>query len=546
MPDYSHFSDFGLSAETLAALELKGFTEPTPIQQLTIPPLLENRSDVIAQAQTGTGKTAAYGIPVIEILRRDAQHIKSPRALVLAPTRELAMQIEAELHSLCGPRALRTAVFCGGCSMEVQFARLKMGLDIAIGTPGRLLDLLRRGALDLSAVCFAVLDEADEMLDMGFIGDIEAILEKTPSEKRTLMFSATIPEEIRGIAERFMRDPLYVSTRTDHTPVESIRQIACEVRREEKNAALERILAASDDPYAMVFCRTRMDVDEVTEAFQKMGYPVEALHGELTQGQRTRIINRFKARQFPVLIATDVAARGLDINDLTLVVNYSLPQNAEIYIHRIGRTGRAGKEGTAVTLTTPGERRRFEMIRQETGGVMHLEPLPGPDAVVAMKKKNFLRELRRTEESGVSRECRDFALELLREAADPVETLSGILQMHFHDDLSEAKYPPAGKAERRKLARKRMRLRLSPAGEKEGLTPSRLMKMLAEKAHIWRSKIGRITIGDHFSIVELPGETALMVLDAFRDSEIRAEALSVPEEPEGRRECGAKRRFCKK
>lgn len=534
MPDHSNFADFGLSAETLAALELKGFSEPTPVQKLAIPPLLENRADVIAQAQTGTGKTAAYGIPIIELLRKEGNTGRNapPRALVLAPTRELAMQIEAELHSLCGRRTLRTAVFYGGQNIEVQLALLKAGTDIAIGTPGRLLDLIRRHALVLSGVRFAVLDEADEMLDMGFIEDIEAILKETPQEKRMLMFSATIPDEIRRIAEQFMNDPLYVATQAVRAPVENIRHIACEVRREDKPAALERILAVSDDPYAMVFCRTRQDVDELTSQFQKMGYPVEALHGELAQSQRTRIITRFKARQFHVLIATDVAARGLDVNDLTLVVNYSLPQNADIYIHRVGRTGRAGKTGTAVTFTTPGERRRFEMIRHETGGLIRMEPLPGPDAVVAMKKKSFLRELRGTVENGVSRECRDFALSLLKNAADPVETLAGVLQMHFHDDLREDKYPPAGKSERRKLSRKKMRIRLSPAGEKEGFAPSRLMKMLAERAHIWRSKIGRIAIGEHDSVVELPGETALMVLEAFRDSDISAEPLAGVEEKE--------------
>ncbi len=528
MSEYNTFADFGLSPETLQALAAKGFETPSPIQKLAIPPLLNNQYDIIAQAQTGTGKTAAYGIPIIEHLRGLSKKEKqsAPRALILAPTRELAMQIETEMISLSGGKTLRHAVLYGGQNIEIQLAKLKHGTDVAIGTPGRILDLIRRGALRLDKIRFAVMDEADEMLDMGFIEDIESILEETPEEKRMLMFSATMPEEIRRIAEQFMQAPEYVSTQTARVAVEQIRQTACEVKRDDKPLALERILAAAEDPYAMVFCRTRLDVDELTMKFQKKGYPVEALHGDLAQAQRTRIISRFKSKQFKVLIATDVAARGIDVNDLTHVINYSLPQSPDIYIHRVGRTGRAGREGIAITLTTPGERRKFEIIRKETGGFIQMEKIPAADAVVKMKKERFLNDLMDFPVEDIPESCRAFAKELLMQAWDPAEVVARILTMKFGTELEADKYPDVfGKDAKKRLSRKKIEIRFA-MGKKHGMTPSRLMKFLAEKTKVWRSKIGKITILESESIVELPGDSAMMALEGLRKIHVDAEFVS--------------------
>ncbi|MBR2641811.1 MAG: DEAD/DEAH box helicase, partial [Lentisphaeria bacterium] len=362
MSDIQDFKALGLSGDMLTALALKGFQTPSQIQALTIPKLLSGDKDLIGQAQTGTGKTAAFGIPIIEKAEDGAE---KPQALILAPTRELSMQIAGEINSFKGSRDLRIASFYGGQSIEIQLKLLREGnVDVVIGTPGRIKDLYKRGVLDFSALKYAVLDEADEMLDMGFIEDIEEILGFTAPDKRMLMFSATMPSEVLSIAEQFMQDYEIIRTEMTRLSTELTDQIWYSVKREDKFDALVRILDSEEDLYALVFCRTKGDVDEVVEKLKQQHYPVEALHGDVPQVLRTRVINRFKAKHFPLLVATDVAARGIDVNDLTHVINYSIPQNPDIYIHRVGRTGRAGKEGKAVTFVTPGEIRRIRHIQE--------------------------------------------------------------------------------------------------------------------------------------------------------------------------------------
>ena len=318
MAELEKFRALGISEGVLDALRQKGFEEPSPIQELTIPLLLKGERDVIGQAQTGTGKTAAFGIPIIDTIRRGDGN---PKALILAPTRELSIQIAEELNSLKGNSNLRIAPFYGGQFIGVQLKKLDEGIDIVIGTPGRIIDLMEREKLILDEIQFAVLDEADEMLDMGFVDDIKRILSAAPAEKRMLMFSATMPEEILAIAEQFMRpDYEIVRTKTETVSTDLTEQIYYEVRREHKLEVLSRIIDMEDDLYAMVFCKTRSDVDELTDALTARGYAVDALHGDIAQAQRTRVINNFKARKFRLLIATDVAARGIDVNDLTHVI----------------------------------------------------------------------------------------------------------------------------------------------------------------------------------------------------------------------------------
>ncbi len=441
------FTAMALSPDTLAILEQRSYTNPTPIQALVIPQLLENTQDIIAQAQTGTGKTAAYALPIIELLSPDT-HQKNPRALILSPTRELAMQIAREVELFIGQRQLNTVNVYGGQSIELQLKALKSGADIVVGTPGRIIDLMERGALKLHNIQFAVLDEADEMLDMGFVEDIEKILDAAPEDKRMLMFSATIPPEAKKIAEQFMQQPVCIKAPAPPSgTIENLtEQWACEVRREDKFNALKRILNAEGKIYAMIFCRTRLDVDELTMNLQKNKFSAEALHGELTQNQRTRVIEQFKNRRFDILVATDVAARGIDVNDLSHVINYALPMNSDIYTHRIGRTGRAGKKGVAISIFSPSEGGKFAMLKKATRGALQLRPLPDAKAIIATKKKRFQAELEKMLPQ-IHPAYHQLAEEL-SEVFDPFELLAALLDMRFHKELLPENYPALSKGKR--------------------------------------------------------------------------------------------------
>lgn len=522
------FRALGLSPSTLAALRAKGFETPTPIQALTIPKLLEGRVDLIGQAQTGTGKTAAFGIPILELAVPGADR---PQALVLAPTRELCMQIAAELRSLRGERSVRIAPVYGGQAIEVQLRRLKEGVDIVVGTPGRVIDLIQRGSLDLSGIAFAVLDEADEMLDMGFIEEIETILTGTPSGKRTLMFSATMPPEIMKIAERFMRDFEVVRTPGAGEGIGLTEQVYYELRREEKLEALARILEIEEDIYALVFCRTRNDVDELVEKLKLRGLRVEALHGDIMQMQRTRVINQFKEKQFRVLIATDVAARGIDVSDLTHVINYSMPRNAETYIHRIGRTGRAGRSGRAVTFVTPAESRRLAEIAREAGVEIRRGELPQGRAMVEAGERRFAEQV--SEVLRAERHCDylPFAERLARSAASPVDVLAAVLQLRFRGELLERNYDVIGagrpQRSRGENVRSRGRVRLCFAtGKADHCTVAGLLDLIRRRTGSPTLRIGRIECGDHAAIVNVDAATAETVLAAFRGDPLRVHPVA--------------------
>jgi len=380
------FADLGLSAPVLEALSRKGFEEPTPIQALVIPELLAAECDLIGQAQTGTGKTAAFALPLIEKLIPGAGGVQ---ALVLAPTRELAVQVCEEISSLKGTKPFSVAPVYGGQAYTEQLRRFKMGVDILVGTPGRILDHLERGSLKLDKLQYLILDEADEMLDMGFSDDIETLLEQVNPDRKMLLFSATMPDRIRVIANKHMKNPKTLTVKTTTLTTERTEQIYFEVNESDKFESLCRILDLEEDFYGMVFCRTKIQTDELSHRLADRGYGSEALHGDLTQGQREQVLNKFKKKRINVLCATDVAARGIDVDGLTHVINFSLPQDPEAYVHRIGRTGRAGREGLAVTLVGPRERTLVRRIEDYPGQgparwfapadlVPHPEGLPVP------------------------------------------------------------------------------------------------------------------------------------------------------------------------
>src|SRR4051812_11053308 len=371
------FAGLGLRPELLRALTSLGYEEPTPIQREAIPPLLAGH-DLVGQAATGTGKTAAFALPVLQKLTGGAAGA-GPDALVLVPTRELAEQVSQAVHRYGRDLGVRVLPVYGGQPIGRQLQALHRGVQVVVGTPGRVLDHINRGTLRPADVRTVVLDEADEMLDMGFAEDIEAILAETPAERQTVLFSATIPPRIDGIARRHLREPVRIRMgREDAAPgdLPLVRQSAYIVARAHKAAALGRILDVEAPAAAIVFCRTREEVDQVTETLNGRGYRAEALHGGMSQDQRDRVMGRLRAGSTELLVATDVAARGLDVEQLTHVINFNVPSAPEAYVHRIGRVGRAGREGAAITLAEPREHRMLKAIERLTGQRIAVEKVP--------------------------------------------------------------------------------------------------------------------------------------------------------------------------
>jgi len=369
------FTEMGLSSEILMAINDLGFVNPTPIQEKVIPILTEERRDIIGLAQTGTGKTAAFGIPAIQSL--DLQ-LNSPQLLILSPTRELCLQITRDLENYSKYiQGIHTVAVYGGAPIEKQIGALKRGAHIVVATPGRIHDLVRRNRVDLSQVAILVLDEADEMLKMGFREDVDAILAQTPKQKTTLLFSATMSPEIATIAKTYMNKPIEITVGQKNASAESVNHIYHIVHAKDRYTALKRVVDYFPDIYGIVFCRTRQETKEVAAALMKDGYNAEALHGDLTQSQRDYVMEKFRERNLSVLVATDVAARGLDVNDLTHVINYNLPDDPENYNHRSGRTGRAGKEGTSVSIIHTKEQGKLHLIERVIRKKFELKPVPG-------------------------------------------------------------------------------------------------------------------------------------------------------------------------
>jgi ATP-dependent RNA helicase DeaD len=381
------FADLGLDDVVLKAVEAKGFTEPTPIQVLAIPRLLSGDANVIAKARTGTGKTAAFGLPLIQELRGDKH---CPRALVLVPTRELAVQVTTEIDSLRTETYPRTVTVYGGASIVDQLRKLRSGVEIVVGTPGRVIDHLERGSLDLAKIEYFILDEADEMLNMGFIEDIEAIFGRANPEARVLMFSATMPAQILSIASNFMGE--YEIVEEEARPEEPVltEQFYWLVREDDKTEALVRLIDSTPNFYGLVFCQTKADADTVAKELDERHYQAAALHGDIAQSQREKILGRFRSKKTKILVATDVAARGIDIEGLTHVVNYALPYDGPTYTHRIGRTGRAGSHGIAVTFVRPEDRRRLGYLKHNAHGELNEGKVPTINEVLEIKRKRIM------------------------------------------------------------------------------------------------------------------------------------------------------------
>ncbi len=543
--ELENFSALGLSEVTLEALRDKGFTEPTDIQRACIPLLLQKKIDVIGQAATGTGKTAAFGLPILEeIDEKD----RSTQAIILAPTRELAIQVANEIDSLKGKRDISVDAIYGGTSYENQFRRLRKGLQIVVGTPGRIQDHLDRKTLDISHIRFAVLDEADEMLDMGFIDDIEKILENAPEDKRMLLFSATMPAPILRLAESFMHEYEIVRTKRQENTAPLTDQYYFELRESDKMEALSRVIDMDKDFYGVVFCKTKLQCEEIGRKLSDRGYRAEALHGDISQKQREIVLQKMRDHKISILVATDVAARGIDIQELTHVINYTIPQDPEAYIHRVGRTGRAGKKGTAITFITSGEYRKLSFIKK----VSKFDILPGvvpqPEDIIKAKKERILEAVQEAVEKNTS-DYEDIAAKLLEEHEADVVVKALLYSLYrgeldvkqYHQIRSEARKNKEDKKERKERSRGEKReasafndmTRLFIArGRNDGFTKRRLANTLIEECHVRDEDLQDIQVMENFSFINVPSGLVDGILRNYSDMGEDGKPLIVRAKPD--------------
>jgi len=418
------FYEMGLSHPIVRATAEMGFEEATPIQEKTIPAVLAGQ-DIIGQAQTGTGKTAAFGIPLVEKIQPETEKIKG---LVVTPTRELAVQVAEEINKIGQFKGIRALPIYGGQDIDRQIRALKNKPQIIVGTPGRLMDHMRRKTIRLQQVELVILDEADEMLNMGFIEDIETILRDVPQGCQTLLFSATMPKQIQNLAQRYLKNPELIKIEAKEVTVPNIEQNYIEVQEKQKFDVLCRLLDIQSPELAIIFGRTKRRVDELSEALNKRGYAAEGIHGDLSQAKRDSVMRRFKGGPVEILVATDVAARGLDISGVTHVYNFDIPQDPESYVHRIGRTGRAGKTGLAITLVTPRELSHLKLIEQITKKKMTRKPVPAVNEAVEGQQRLAMEKLIRAVEEGEALQYKRLAEEML-EQNDSVILLSAALKL---------------------------------------------------------------------------------------------------------------------
>jgi ATP-dependent RNA helicase DeaD len=553
------FAALGLEASLLAALETLGYEEPTPIQREAIPPLLGGR-DVLGQAATGTGKTAAFTLPLLQRIAHGTA--PRPAALILVPTRELAIQVGEAVHRY--GKELRTSVLAvyGGQAIGPQVSGLRRGIDVIVGTPGRVLDHIRRGTLKLQHVQILVLDEADEMLDMGFAEDLEAILAQTPAAKQTALFSATMPPRIASIAHRHLKNPVAITIAKE--PVKAgaaprVQQTAYIAARPYRATTLARVIDMVAPKSALVFCRTRLEVDEVTVMLTARGHRAEAIHGGMSQVQRDRVMQAFKTGQAELLVATDVAARGLDIPHVSHVINYDLPSSAEVYVHRIGRTGRAGREGAAITILDPREQRLLRTIEQHTKAAVTVAPIPSVADLRARRLERTRAAVQEAMESdGLDRFMGMVAA--LSQSADASTVAAAALALIYRAQggerpeqeipASPVRPPERGRSsssrhptEERGAARlgeRRPAARSGPerrepgmariyvgAGRDAGIRPGDLVGAIANEARINAKAIGAIEIEERFSIVDVPAAMMKDILEALSRSRIKGRKVPI-------------------
>jgi len=543
------FTSLNLRDEIMQAITELGYSEPTPIQSGMIPLMLTG-ADVIGQAQTGTGKTAAFALPILH----NFKHQKGPQALVLAPTRELALQVADSMVEYGRHLNARVLAVYGGQPYSPQINSLKRGVDIVVGTPGRLNDLLERKVLDLSGVKTVVLDEADEMLNMGFIEEVEKILDQTPAERQTALFSATMPVRIRKLADRFMRDPQSVTVKRSTLTLATTEQRYYLVHENDKTNALTRLFEIEPIHSALIFARTRAETSQLANELVVRGIPAEAIHGDLDQNARERVLGRFRANQLKVLVATDVAARGLDIEDISHVFNYHLPDDAEVYIHRIGRTGRAGKTGIAITLLSPREKRRMREVEALTKQPVTKMELPTTNDILLHRESQVVQNLRIWLGRGRYKRELEMVQQLIGEGHDPLNIAAAAIKIARADEkqrpiaeVSDVKADFPRKSERdfgrgnkreaggrREFGKSRrdsheegmVRLKLNK-GKAQGIRPNDIVGTIAHHANIPGYTIGKIRIEEKFTFVDVPEDLVEQVLKHSGNYRIGKEKFSL-------------------
>ena len=548
----SEFAQFDLHKGLLQAVFDLGYTTPTPIQSQMIPAMLSGQ-DVIGQAKTGTGKTAAFALPILHNLTPRERHVQ---AMVLAPTRELAIQVAKAMSDYGQHLRVRVLPVYGGQPYGHQIDQLRRGVDIVVGTPGRILDLIGKRVLRLDNLRTLVLDEADEMLSMGFIEDIESILEATPATRQTALFSATVPNEIRKLASSYMRDPQFIAVGSKERTVEGVDQRYYLVNDKDKLAALTRLVEIEAISGTLIFARTRVATGELAAELTTRGFPAEALNGDMSQEAREHVLARFRRGQIKMLVATDVAARGLDIDDLSHVFNFDLPQDLEGYVHRIGRTGRAGKGGTAITLLSPREMWRLRRIEGFTRQKITPATLPSAADIEAFREAQLMEQFRVWLRRGRCRRERELVAALVEEGQDPLEMAAVALKMARSEEKQRPIAPvsevrtqrtPRPKHKSRALGRSNGRvknqkhrkgqtgksgekgmIRLSMgAGKTQGVRPNDVVGTIAYHADIPGSTIGAIHIQDDHTWVDVPEQYVAQVLAKTGVYRIRSNYISV-------------------
>ncbi|MFC1910860.1 DEAD/DEAH box helicase [Chloroflexota bacterium] len=540
----TEFSQFGLQPQLEQAVSDLGYITPTPIQSKIIPLMLDGQ-DVIGQAQTGTGKTAAFVLPILQKLDQGKRGIQ---ALILAPTRELAMQVAQAAYEYGMCLNVRVLAVYGGQPYGQQISRLRQGVDIVVGTPGRLLDLIEKKELDLTSVSTVVLDEADEMLSMGFIEDIEKILCTIPSERQTALFSATIPTEIGGIAKKYMHSPQSIIIKSKHLTVDTIDHRYCLVNQEEKLAVLTRLFEVENITSALIFVRTRVGTSELVDALIGRGFPAEALNGDLNQQTREQVLNRFRRNQTTILVATDMAARGLDIDDISHVFNYDLPLDPELYVHRVGRTGRAGKTGIAISLLATNEQWRLRRIEGFTKQVITRISTPTVEEIEKHRETQLLEQMMVWLQRGRCQKELQMVNRLVEMGHDPLQIAAIAVKIARGEEKQRPILKTTEVREQRvKTARleiKRsnkengrdgaiasckkgmVRLTLS-AGKSHGVRPADVVGSIAYIANVPGTSIGAISILDKHTLVEVPQQYVAQTLAKAGKYRIRKSAVTL-------------------
>ena len=533
------FAQLNLHPQLVQAVTEQGYLAPMPIQSALIPIMLTGQ-DVIGQAQTGTGKTAAFALPILQNLEPGHAHIQ---ALILAPTRELALQVAEATAEFGRFQNVRVVTVYGGQPYGPQIAQLKRGADIVVGTPGRIMDLIERKLLDFSHVRTVVLDEADEMLSMGFVEDIETILAQVPETRQTALFSATLPPEIRRIASKYMRDPQSIAIKSEQMTVETTEQRYYLVNASDKLAALTRLFEMESITSALIFARTRAGTGELANELTARGFPAEALNGDLSQEAREHTLNRFRQNKINVLVATDVAARGLDIDNISHVFNYDLPDDPELYVHRIGRTGRAGKTGIAITLVCPFEKRDLREIEAFAHVKLNRATLPTEEDIRSSRENGLVNQVKVWLLRGRCRREREMVDKLVAEGYDPLEVAAAALKVGRAEEKQRPIYPvtevleakprytthesPQGRSAERfdrwsKVSHEAGMVRLSlNVGKKQGIRPNDIVGAIAAHANIPGSTIGKIHIQEQLTWVDVPEQFVTQVLGKGRDFFIR-------------------------